>query len=169
MNVLRVLVLLLIIPFLSHGQDTTYLKQQAKRFANATFKNDYKTVIELTHPALIELTGGPEMMQKLISDKVEALRKRGVLKFDGSVGSPGKFYKAGEEIHCLLPESIVLKVANGHYTGRSYLLAITQDKGKTWRFLDVGNMPADVLQKLLPNFNSNLVIPPSGKPMYFAD
>ena len=109
------------------------------------------------------------MMQKLIGDKIESLRKRGILKFDGSVGSPGKFYKAGNEIHVLIPETIVLKIKTGHFTGRSYLLGITNDTGKTWTFLDVGNMPADVLHRLLPNYNSNLVIPPAEIPVYYED
>jgi hypothetical protein len=58
---------------------------------------------------------------------------------------------------------------NGRYVGRSYLLAISDNKGKSWTFLDVGKMPADVLHKLLPNYNNDLIIPPSGKPMFFAD
>jgi hypothetical protein len=151
------------------AQDTTVLKQQARRFAEASFKNDHQTVIELTYPALIELSGGPVMLQKLITDKIEALRKRGVKKFSGEVGSPGKFFKAGTQIHCLIPESIVLKVTGGHYTSRSYLLAVSNDKGKSWTFLDVGNMPADILHRLLPDYNNNLVIPSPSQPVYFAD
>jgi hypothetical protein len=169
MKLLRLVFVLSLLPFATFAQDTTFLKKQAKRFAEATFKNDHETIIALTYPALIEMTGGPEMMQKLIGDKIEGLRNRGITKFDGTVGSPGKFYKAGTEIHCLLPESIILKMKKGHYTGSSYLLAITPNKGKSWWFMDVGNMPADVLHKLLPNYNNNLVIPVAGKPVYFVD
>ena len=151
------------------AQDTVFLKKQARRFATATFNGDHQTIIALTYPELVKLSGGPEQMQKLITEKIESLNKQGVMKFDGSIGSPGAFYKAGTEIHCLLPETLVLKTFNGRYIGRSYLLAVTKDKGKNWTFLDVGNMPADVLHHLLPTYNDELVIPASGKPMFFAD
>ncbi|MDB5061159.1 MAG: hypothetical protein JWP67_1002, partial [Mucilaginibacter sp.] len=74
------LVLLLLLPATIFAQDTTAFKKQAARFAAATFNGDHKTVIDLTYPALIELSGGREMMQKLITDKIESIRKRGITK-----------------------------------------------------------------------------------------
>jgi hypothetical protein len=162
-------ILVLLIPFATFAQDTAVVKKQAKRFAVATFNGDFRTVIDLTYPKLVELSGGRDTMQKLITERIETLKKQGIMTFDGSVGSPGPFYKAGSQIHCLLPETIILRMFNGRYVGRSYLLAISDNKGKSWTFLDVGKMPADVLHKLLPNYNNDLIIPPSGKPMFFAD
>jgi hypothetical protein len=91
------------------------------------------------------------------------------MKFDGSVDAPGKFYKAGTHIHCLVPETVILRMFNGRYVSRTYLLAISTDQGKSWTFMDVGKMPSDVLYKLLPDYNDDLVIPSSGKPMFFTD
>lgn len=166
---INIILFLSLLSFYTFAQDTVFLKKQAKRFAVATFNGDHQTIIALTYPGLVKLSGGPEQMQKLITEKIESLKKQGVMKFDGSIGSPGSFYKAGDQIHCLLPETLVLKTFNGRYIGRSYLLAVSNDKGKSWTFLDVGNMPADVLHRLLPNYNEDLVIPASGKPMFFAD
>ena len=165
----KYLLLLIAIPYATLAQDTTQLKKQANRFANATFNSDHKLVIDLTYPKLVELSGGRDSLQKLIVERIEALKKQGVIKFEGSVGSPGPFIKAGSQIHCLLPETLVLKMFNGHYVTRSYLLAISNDKGKSWTFLDVGKMPGTVLRKLLPNYNDELVIPTPGKPMFFTD
>ncbi|QHS56216.1 hypothetical protein GWR56_11970 [Mucilaginibacter sp. 14171R-50] len=162
-------ILLFIIPFAGVAQDTALLKRQADRLAKATFKGDYKTVIDLTYPKLVELSGGRETMQKLMIERIDGLKKQGVMQFNGSVGSPGPFYNAGTQIHCLLPETITLQMFNGHYVTQSYLLAISDDKGKSWTFIDVGNMPGEVLHKLLPDYNDELVIPSSGKPMFFAD
>lgn len=169
MKVFLKLALLFLLPGPLFAQDTTVFKKQAAHFAAATFYGDHKTVIDLTYPALIELSGGRQMMQKLITDKIETIRKRGITKFDGSIGSPGKFYKAGNQIHCLIPEFLIFKMPKGHYTGQSYLLGVSDDDGKSWKFMDVGNMPPAILHKLLPNFNNSLVIPESAKPVYFAD
>jgi hypothetical protein len=163
------ILLFIALPYAAFAQDTTALKKQASRFANATFNSDHKLVIDLTYPKLVELSGGRDSMQKLIVERIASLKKQGVMSFEGSVGSPGPFIKAGTQIHCLLPETIMLNMFNGRYVTRSYLLAISDDKGKSWTFMDVGKMPVEVLHKLLPNYNNGLVIPTPGKPMFFPD
>jgi hypothetical protein len=163
------LLLFAALPFTASAQDTLFIKQQAARFAKASFYSDHETVINLTYPGLVTYSGGRDTMQKLITERIESLQKQGVISFDGYVDSPGPFYKAGNQLHCLIPETIILKMFNGRYVSRSYLLAISADAGKSWTFMDVGNMPNSVLHKLLPNYNDELVIPAPGKPMFFAN
>ncbi|WP_454801915.1 hypothetical protein [Mucilaginibacter phyllosphaerae] len=163
------ILILLIAPSATVAQNAALVKKQAQRYATASFNGDYKTVIDLTYHKLVTLSGGREEMQKLITERIESLQKQGIIKFDGSVDAPGKFYKAGTHIHCLVPETVILKMFNGHYISRTYLLAISTDQGKSWSFMDVGNMPKDVLYKLLPDYNEDLIIPSSGKPMFFTD
>lgn len=164
---IKYILLFIALPYAAFAQDTTALKKQATRFANATFNSDHKLVIDLTYPKLVELSGGRDSMQKLIVERIASLKKQGVMSFEGSVGSPGPYIKAGSQIHCLIPEILYLNVFNGRFVTRSYLLAISDNKGKSWTFMDVGKMPADVLHKLLPNYNDDLVIPTPGKPMFF--
>ncbi len=165
----KYILLLFIIPLTAVAQDTTYLKKQAGRFARASFNGDYKTVIALTYPKLIEYSGGRDTMQKLITNRIEGLKKQGVIAFDGYVDAPGKLHDAGGQIHCLIPEVVTMKMFNGRYVNRTYLLAISDDNGKSWTFMDVGKMPLNLLQRLVPKYNLDLNIPTAGKPMFFAD
>jgi hypothetical protein len=169
MKLLRVLVLFLLPSLALHAQDTTVIKRQATLMAQATFKGDHKTIIAYTYPKLVELSGGPEQMQKLITERVDALKKQGILSFEGTIGSPGKFYEAGTETHCLLPEEIIIKTSYGRFLSRSYMLGVSNDKGKNWTFLDVGNMPPDVLHRLLPNLSAEIIIPPPAKPEFLGN
>lgn len=151
------------------AQDTTVVKRLANRFAKATFSGDTKTVLDFSYPGLIKLSGGREAMEKMITERITELKGRGVMKFDGWVNSPGPFYTAGNQIHILFPETVVMRMINGRYITHSYLLAISEDSGKSWSFMDVGNMPANVLQRLLPNFNPDLHIPSPTQPTFFPD
>jgi hypothetical protein len=168
MKFVRVL-FLLVLPFSLHAQDTATVKRQAALFAHATFKGDVAVIIAGTYPRLIELSGGKEQMRQLITERMEELKKQGITSFEGAVGTPGKMYKAGTQLHCLIPEQIILKTAAGRYLARSYLLAVSEDKGESWTFLDVGNMPVDILRRLLPNFNDELKIPAPVKPEFLAN
>jgi len=78
-----------------------------------------------------------------------------------TVGTPGKFYKAGKETHCLLPETIIMASPKGRMAMHSNLLAVSGDGGKSWSFLDMNNSTADKVQQLIPNFNPALKIPPA--------
>jgi hypothetical protein len=165
----RYLFLFLLLPFTTHAQDTVTIKRQATIIVHATCKGDYKTVIDYTYPALVQQSGGRAAMQKLITEQIKQLKDQGIISFDGSIGSPGRFYKAGAEIHCLLPENIIIRTSAGRYLARSYLLGISNNNGKSWAFLDVGNMPKEVLYRLLPDFNDDLKIPAAVKPEFLPN
>ncbi|RYU91230.1 hypothetical protein EWM62_04630 [Mucilaginibacter terrigena] len=165
----KFILLLFVLPLAAAAQDTALIKKQAERFAKATFTGDYNTIIDYTYPKLVELSGGRVEMQKLIAERIANLKKQGVVGFDGSVELPGPIYKAGSQLHCLLPENIILKTRYGRYMSRSYLLAISEDKGKIWTFMDVGNIPPKVLRKLLPDYNIELLIPAPVKPEFLPN
>ncbi|TWR25826.1 hypothetical protein FPZ43_16215 [Mucilaginibacter pallidiroseus] len=160
---------MLLSPAITFAQDTTVLVQQARRFANASFRNDQPTIIKMTYPPLVEMAGGDLMMQKSINDKLEQLHKQGITKVDGSIGPAGSFHNAGEEIHSLLPEDITLRVKGGVYKSRSYLLAISKNGGKNWWFMDVGNMPQNILYRLVPALSPEIKIPAATPPVFVAD
>jgi hypothetical protein len=82
-----------------------------------------------------------------------------------SIGSPGKFYKAGTEIHCLIPETLVMKTSKGRMAAKSNLLAISKDGGKNWSFLDLNQSTINSVKTLFPNFNNNLIIPKPAQPV----
>ncbi|TFF30429.1 hypothetical protein [Mucilaginibacter psychrotolerans] len=169
MKLLRLL-LLLLLPFSTlHAQDTAVVKHQANLIAQATFKGDYETVIAYTHFRLVAMSGGKEKLRQLITERMKELKDQGITGFSGTIGTPGKFYLAGNELHCLLPEDIILTTSVGRYLSRSYLLGVSSDKGKNWTFLDVGSMSADILHQLLPNFNDDLKIPPPVKPEFLPN
>ncbi|RFZ90595.1 hypothetical protein D0C36_16635 [Mucilaginibacter conchicola] len=153
----------------ARAQDTAVVKRLANRFAKATFNGDAKTVLDFSYPALIKLSGGREAMEKMITERIAELKGRGVMKFDGWVNSPGPFYTAGNQIHVLFPETVVMRMINGRYISHSYLLGISEDNGKSWTFMDVGNMPANVLQRLLPQTDPAMKIPPPTQPSFFPD
>jgi len=142
-----------------NAQDTTLVKQRANLLAQAMIKGDYPTIINNTYPKAIQMAGGKEKMIQLISTSIEQMKGMG-LSFDAiSMGTPGKFYKAGTEIHCLVPENITFKTPQGRLLSHSNLLGISEDSGKSWTFLDVNNSSREKLKLILPNINPDLQIP----------
>jgi hypothetical protein len=156
--------LILLIPAASFAQDTVKLKRQAQAVADALVKGDYSTVVDHTYPKIVAQMGGKEKMIATIKQGMEQMSAQGFSFADAAVGSPGKFYKAGTEIHCLIPQRIALKSPNSRIVNNSYLLAVTKNGGKFWYFLDINKGTYNMVPKLFPNFNKKLVIPEPTQP-----
>ncbi|MFB9841858.1 hypothetical protein [Mucilaginibacter ginsenosidivorans] len=157
-------VIILLIPAASLAQDTVKLKHQAQAVADALVKGDYATVVDHTYPKIVTQMGGKEKMMATIKQGMEQMNAQGFSFADAAVGSPGKFYKAGTEIHCLIPQRIALKSPNSRIVNNSYLLAVTKDGGKFWYFIDINRGTYNKIPQLFPNFNKKLVIPEPTQP-----
>jgi hypothetical protein len=157
--------LLFILPLQLYAQDAALVKRQANVVATALMASDYKTVINNTYPAAVEIGGGKEKMLKMMTAGINQMKAQGFAFEKVTVGMPSKFYKAGSEIHCLIPETIIMKTSGGRMAAKSNLLGISKDGGKSWSFLDLNQGTMRSIKQLFPNFNSNLVIPQPEKPV----
>jgi hypothetical protein len=142
------------------------IRQQAIEMADATVKGDYSLVYKYTYPRLVEFVGGEEKMKEVISKGMESLKSNGITIEKITIGEPEKIFVAGEELHCLVPEKMIMKINDGHLLVNSNLLAVSKDKGLNWYFVDC-NMDKDRLLQLFPNFNSELKIPEKQKPIKY--
>jgi hypothetical protein len=159
------IILLLLLPASLFAQDTTILKRQANIVAKALLNSDFKTVIVHTYPKAVELAGGKEKLLQIMSNGINQMKAQGFAFEKVSIGSPGKFYKAGTEIHCLVPETLIMKTSKGRMSAKSNLLAISNDGGKNWSFLDLNKGTISSVKNLFPNFNNNLIIPKPAQPV----
>ena len=153
------IILLVVIPAFSYAQDTAVVKKQAEAIAAAEMKGHYEVVTAHTYPKLVFAVGGKDKMTATIKQAMEMLKAQGLTIESIVVGSPGKFYKAGTEIHCLVPERTAITTSNSRLVNNSYMLAISKDGGKFWYFLDINQASYKLIPKLFPNFKKNLVIP----------
>lgn len=160
------IVLLMLLPVSLFAQDTLVLKRQADAVAKALVKGDYSTVINSMYPKVVILAGGKAKLLKDMTAGINQMKAQGASFANATVGSPGKFYKAGNEIHCVVPEIINMKTPNGMFAVHSNLLAVSKNGGKNWSFLDLNKKTVAAIPKLFPNFNPALKLP-EPKPMGF--
>ncbi|MFD0767058.1 hypothetical protein ACFQZI_19530 [Mucilaginibacter lutimaris] len=161
---LKVLVLF-ILPVSAFAQNPTVVKQQATVVANALLKSDYKTVVDHTYPKAVAMAGGKQKMLQMITAGINQMKAQGFVFEKATIGEAGNFYKAGNEIHCLIPEAIVMKTPQGRFASKNNLLCVSADGGKNWSFLDLNQGTINSVRTLFPNFNSNLIIPTPQAPV----
>jgi hypothetical protein len=159
------LVLVLLLPAQLFAQDTTVLKKQAQEVASAIIKKDYAKVVDHSYPKIVKTAGGKAKMLDMIKIGTAEMNSRQIVLESATVGSPGKFYKAGNEIHCLIPETVVLKWYNSsRIVNHANILAVSKDGGKFWYFLDINPNNYKLIPQIFPNFNKKLIIPEPTQP-----
>jgi len=159
------LLIVLILPVQLFAQDTAIVKRQATIVANAIVHSNYKIVVDHMYPKAIQMAGGKAQLLSLLKKGMDEMKAQGITIEDALIGAPGKFYKAGTEIHCLVPEVITMKMPQGRLTAASNLLAISSDGGKNWTFLDLNRNTISAIPKMFPHFNPNLTIPEPKQPV----
>ncbi|SFU40154.1 hypothetical protein SAMN05216480_102271 [Pustulibacterium marinum] len=139
---------------------------EGNRMEKAMMEGNYEVIVEYTYPEIVNILGGKEKAFQMISGGMEQMKSQGLEFKEIEIGSPGDLYNAGEELHCLVPQRLVLESNQGTVETESYLLAVSQDEGKTWYFLDTAQLTPDRVQGLFPNFNPNLTLPEKTQPKF---
>ncbi len=151
--------MLLLLPATLFAQSTAVLKKQATIVSDALVSGDYSTVVNYMYPKIVQNAGGKQKMLQLLTGAMMQMKATGATFQSATIGEPGKFYKAGREIHCLVPENIRVKTANGSFATQSNLLAVSQNGGKSWTFTDLNKATIDKIPQLFPYFNKDLRLP----------
>ncbi|HEY3405787.1 MAG TPA: hypothetical protein VGK59_20525 [Ohtaekwangia sp.] len=146
-----------------------HVKEQAEATAKALIEDDYETLLKFTYPKVIELVGGRDQMISLIKKGKIEMKEQGITFEQVTIGEPTPIVTAGNEIHCLIPQTILMKVPNGKVRSESHLLAVSQNSGEHWFFIDTVKLNKDNIKMVVPNFNEALQLPDKKEPQFIAD
>lgn len=158
--------LLFILNFIfSQNQFSEKIKQDCLEMAKAMKNKDFNTILNFTYPKIVEMGGGKSKLISLMKTEFDKMEKDGFYFESIIFETPQEIYKAGNELHCIIPEQIILKTPKGKIKAIYYILAISKDKGKKWYFLETHKFNDENLKLILPNFNKNMIIPKNTKPV----
>ncbi|HEY6162675.1 MAG TPA: hypothetical protein VI112_15710, partial [Bacteroidia bacterium] len=138
---------------------------QANAYSKALVTKDYNTVMNYTFPKTIEKLGGRDSAIQKMKRDVEKVEMKGTTVASITLGKPMTIYKAGTELHCLVPMLSVLQFPTYKWFVNSCFLAISKDGGKTWYFIDTTSVKwgPKILSEVIPSRNPGMLLP---KPVY---
>ena len=140
------------------------VKEQADSMAITIKTGDYRNFVKYAHPKIIELMGGPDKTIEAMDKGFLEMENRGEKFIDVKIEMPSEIISKGEELQCTLGETLELKVSNGRLISKSTLIAISQDKGKTWYFVDANGNSLAKIKEIIPSISEKLIIPPATEP-----
>jgi len=141
------------------------VKQQAEEMGNALVRKDYKAFVAFAYPAIVQEMGGPQKMTTAIGQQMKAMESAAEI-LSISYGEPSSIIKEGKELQCTIPQQLTLKTPQGKVLTKSTLIAISQDEGLHWYFVDIGERDINAVRTSLPNVSRKFILPKAEAPQF---
>ncbi len=156
-----------------YTQQLTTVREQAKVFAEATIKKDYKTIMDYTNiegfpkGKLSKMT--KERVLKILQTADEQMAQQGRVIKSIQIGAVLSIIKVGFEFQCTLEQINDTKMQYGSIISKTTLLAISEDNGKTWKFTDGTGRDLNDMKKIIPHLSDKLVFTKAESPKLIKD
>jgi len=154
----------------SHSQNlSTTIKIQAMDMARAVLAKDVNKIVTYMPPKLVEETGGKEKLMVARDTMNKYMKQFGAEIKKVTIGEPGKIITYKKQLQATVPQITEVKFMASKVILESTLIAISEDKGLHWYFVDTTIYHGDKLKTSLPDLSPELVIPPMKQPKIIAD
>jgi len=146
-------------------QDIGNVRHLAESMVNATISGDYAKVVDNTYDAVVKELGGREAAIKVAADAMQQLKDEHFEIKSYFVGTPEGLHSEHGVTFTIVPTRMEMQAPDAHIVARGYLLALSEDAGKTWKFVD-GSGLADTTFRdhVLPKLPADLTLPELQKP-----
>src|SRR5581483_10238949 len=161
---------LVLLSQLASGQTISEnLKRLADESSQAFVKGDFGRVADLTFPKLVALMGGKEKMVAYLEKGTREMKAEGNVIFSMVPGDPTQIETIGEQVFAVLPVTLKIKVDKGTLIGKSFMIGVSNDDGKSWTFVDGSNLDERKMTVLFPTAVGKLKLPTVGPPTLVPD
>lgn len=132
---------------------------QAKENADALVNKDYEALVLYTYPAIIHKMGGFEKALAYVKASIDEMYAKGLTIDKITVGRPSTIIKEDQEDVAIVPTEMSARIDGKQVKVNSYLVAVSQDRGRTWYFLDGHALPKEKLRQVYPRLATLVEVP----------
>ena len=111
------------------------MKTQAEEVGKVTIDGNFEKLVDLTYPVIVQKLGGKEKMVAFLSKDSQQMKADGISLLAMEVGQPLQIEKVDKQVFALLPIKMTMKAPDGKFLGESALVGISDDDGKSWKFI----------------------------------
>ena len=126
------------------------LKAQAEACSRAFVEGDYERLTDYTHTKIVEMAGGREKMVEFVRKGVAEMKADGFEPLSYVTSEPTQVIEVGGQTYAVVPARLRLRAKETVYVSESFLLGVSDDGGKTWKFVS-GSVDPSTLKTLLPD------------------
>lgn len=134
--------------------------RDAKITANATLKGDFKTVLAYTHPAIIEFSGGMDVLLPQVEKMMADMKSQGLEFKKAEVDFVSDIVEEQNEHRCYIKNINIMAFNGQTIKSTSYLMGFFLKDSKHWVFTEAEKIKTAALQQqIFPDFKTALEVP----------
>jgi hypothetical protein len=133
------------------------INSRAELYAISLKKHNFKGVANLTYPKYISLIKKDTLLSR-VSDNMVTLKKEGLRYKSIIFNEPKVLFSFDKIMYCIVPQKIIKYNSQGEFRINTFLLAISDDFGKTWYFLNEKQF-VESQKTLFPIMHKDIVFP----------
>ncbi|HEX6184026.1 MAG TPA: hypothetical protein VFZ44_09125 [Pyrinomonadaceae bacterium] len=137
-----------------------HLREQAEESSRAFMEGNYERLADFTHPKIVELMGGREKLAEVVRKGMVEMTTQGYETLSYTpAAEPTQVLREGRELYAILPARLRMRTPAGIYVSESFMIAVSGDDGKSWRFVSGATADAARLKLLMPQVADKLKLP----------
>jgi hypothetical protein len=144
------------------------VKANVEEMNNALVKEDFGKVADLTHPKIVGMMGGREKMISAMQSGIKEMKSKGYAFSSAKVEDPTDPVPSGPDLFVVVPFQMEMKAPGGKLRGRSFVIGVSNDKGKSWVYIN-GDVDIKKVKELLPTLPDKLKLPEKQQPVFEKD
>jgi hypothetical protein len=144
----------------------TVIKTQAMNMARAVLNKDVEKLIIYMHPSTVKLAGGKDKILSARDSANKYMKQFGAEIKKITIGNPGPIIHYKKQLQSVLPQTTQVSFMESIITMETSLIALSDDNGKNWMFIDNSIYNIKSKDKGLPELSPDLVIPAMKPPVF---
>ena len=144
----------------------TSIRAAAMEMGKALVGKNSDLFLSYMHPSMITLAGGKSQLKVITDSALTVFEKFGGRISKINYGTPSEVVNYKNMLQAVLPQSTYLTSLLGDAEFASSLIAISTDKGSTWKFIDTNLFGIRHVKEVMPDISSDLKIPKSAPPKF---
>ena len=129
----------------------TQFSEDVKKMGNALANEDYQTFIDFSPPILIQNFGGRESMLEIIEKPYNELKSSGVRVKGVKLLRILEVQRSGDFFQAIIEQEVRLEKHGKNNSLFQKMLALSEDGGETWHYLNIENSDREEIERFYPN------------------
>ena len=140
------------------------IKSAAIAMGNALVKKNSDQFLSYMHPSMFKLAGGKEKLRVISDSALKVFEQFGGKVSRITYGNPVEIISYKKTLQSVITQTTTLTSFIGDAELSSSLIAISNDNGKSWTFIDTNMFGIKEIKAAMPDISPALVIPKSAAP-----
>jgi hypothetical protein len=137
----------------------------AEKMAQSMISKDYEKYKPYIYKGLLNFFGSYDNVISMIITQRSQMEQKGIFLTNVEIEIFDKIYEIDSCLQCIISQNITLETADGIFLSEGYLLAISENQGENWQFVDIAGRNTNTFKMIVSNLHPDILIPELKKPV----